>query len=106
VVAADDYASVANTKMVLGSVRLRQGRTSEGETLLRDAVAAVERTDYVAERWEQYLALTEFLIAQGRHEAAREWIQKTRAITGLYGEHSPLAAYVEHRLAAVTPTRR
>jgi class 3 adenylate cyclase/tetratricopeptide (TPR) repeat protein len=104
VVAADDYASVANTKMVLGRVRLRQGRATEGETLLRDAVAVVERTDYVAERWEQYLALTEFLIGQGRQEEAQEWMEKTRSIGALYGEHSPLAAYVEQRLAAVSPT--
>lgn len=105
VVAADDYASVAHTKMVLGSVRAQQGRTSEGETLLRDAVAVIERTDYVAERWEQYLSLTEFLIGQGRQEEAQEWMEKTRAVTALYGEHSPLAAYVERRFAAVTPAR-
>ena len=104
VVAADDWVSVASTKMVLGRVRAGQGRTEEAETLLREAVAVMERTDYVADRWECYLSVTEFLVAQGRREEAREWMQKTRAITTLYGEHSPLAAYVEHRLAAVTPT--
>jgi class 3 adenylate cyclase/tetratricopeptide (TPR) repeat protein len=105
VVASDDYASVSNTKMVLGSVRARQGHTSEGETLLRDAVAVVERTDYVAERWEPYLALTEFLVAEGRPDEAKEWTEKARATAKLFGHHSPLFAYVERRLAAVTPAR-
>jgi len=66
----------------------------------------MERTDYVVGRWEQYLCLSEFLLTQRRQEEAREWMQKTRAITALHGEHSPLAAYVEGRLAAITATRR
>jgi tetratricopeptide (TPR) repeat protein len=98
IVADDDWASVASTKMVLGLVRAQQGRTTEAETLLREAVAVMERTDYVVERWQQYLALSEFLMAEGRHEEAREWMQKARSITTLHGEHSPLAAYVERRL--------
>jgi class 3 adenylate cyclase/tetratricopeptide (TPR) repeat protein len=106
IVADDDWVSISNTKMVLGLVCARQGRSAEAETLLRDAVAVLERTDYVAARWEHYLALSEFLLAQGRQEEAREWMHKTRAITALHGEHSPLAAYVEGRLAAVTATRR
>lgn len=105
VVAADDWASVASTKMALGRVRAQQGRAKEGETLLRDAVAIMERTDYVAERWEQYLSLTEFLVGLGRQEEANDWMGKARAIAALYGEHSPLAAYVERRLAAVAPAR-
>jgi hypothetical protein len=40
----------------------------------------------------------EFLLAQGRQEDATEWMQKTRTITALLGERSPLAAYVERRL--------
>jgi hypothetical protein len=86
-------------------VRAQQGRAKEGETLLRDAVAIMERTDYVAERWEQYLSLTEFLVGLGRQEEANDWMGKARAIAALYGEHSPLAAYVERRLAAVAPAR-
>ena len=105
IVGDDDWASVASTKMVLGLVRARQGRTSEAEALLREAVAVMERTDYVAERWQQYLALSKFLVAHGRRDEAMEWMQKTRAITALLGERSPLAAYVERRLAA-SPTRR
>src|SRR5713226_375644 len=105
IVADDDWVSIANTKMVLGLVRARQGRTAEAETLLRDAVAVLERTDYVAVRWEQYLSLSEFLLAQGRQEEARVWMQKTRAIAALHGEHSPLVAHVERHLAA-SPTRR
>jgi hypothetical protein len=65
----------------------------------------MERTDYLAERWQQYLALSEFLLAQGRQDEAKEWMQKTRTITALLGERSPLAAYVERQLAA-SPTRR
>jgi class 3 adenylate cyclase/tetratricopeptide (TPR) repeat protein len=105
IVAEDDYASIANTKMVLGLVRARQGRTSEAETLLREAVAVMEGTDYLAERWQEYLSLSQFLMAQGRQDEAREWMQKTRSITALHGEHSPMAAYVERQLAA-SPTRR
>ena len=105
IVADDDWVSIANTKMVLGLVRAREGRTAEAENLLRDAVAVLERTDYIAVRWEQYLSLSEFLLAQGREEEARVWMQKTRAIAALHGEHSPLVAHVERHLAA-SPTRR
>jgi class 3 adenylate cyclase/tetratricopeptide (TPR) repeat protein len=100
VVAADDWASVGSTTMVLGLVRARQGRSQEAESLLRKAIAVVESTDYVAENWEYYLPLAEFLLAQGRSKEAEEWIAKLRKITALYGEASPLAAYVERRLAA------
>jgi tetratricopeptide (TPR) repeat protein len=98
IVADDDWVSIANTKMVLGLVRARQGRSAEAEKLLRDSVAILERTDYVAIRWEQYLSLSEFLLAQGRREEARQWMQKSRAIAALHGEHSPLVGYVERKL--------
>jgi hypothetical protein len=65
----------------------------------------LEGTDYLAERWQEYLSLSQFLMAQGRQDEAREWMQKTRSITALHGEHSPMAAYVERQLAA-SPTRR
>src|SRR6202035_1589241 len=39
VVAADDWASVGSTTMVLGLVRARQGRSQEAESLLRQAIA-------------------------------------------------------------------
>ena len=104
VVAADDVASVGSTTMVLGLVRARQGRIQEAESLLRQAIAGIERTDYVAERWEYYLSLAEFLLAQRRSKEADEWITKLREITALYGAASPLAAYVERRLAATVPS--
>jgi len=105
VVAADDWASVGSTTMVLGMVRARQGRSQEAESLLRKAIAVTEGTDYVAERWEYYLSLAEFLLAQGRADEAQQWLEKMREIIALYGKASPLAAYVERRLAAtVRPT--
>jgi hypothetical protein len=100
VVAADDVASVASTTMVLGLVRARQGRSREAEALLRKAVAVGESSDYVSERWEYYLPLGKFLIAQGRANEAQGWLAKSREITALYGKTSPLAAYVERQLAA------
>jgi tetratricopeptide (TPR) repeat protein len=106
VVGADDWASVGSTTMVLGLVRARQGRGQEAESLLRKAIAITERTDYVAERWEYYLSLAEFLLSRGRSKEAEPWIAKLRDITALYGEASPLATYVERQLGAtVRPTR-
>jgi class 3 adenylate cyclase/tetratricopeptide (TPR) repeat protein len=104
VVAADDWASVGSTTMVLGLVRARQGRIQEAESLLRKAIAVAEGTDYVGESWEYYLPLAEFLMANGRAKEAEEWIAKLRKIMALYGEASPLAAYVERRLAATVPS--
>jgi class 3 adenylate cyclase/tetratricopeptide (TPR) repeat protein len=106
VVAHDDWASIANTKMALGCVRAKQGGVPEAEALLREAVSVIEGTDYVSERWEQYLNLAEFLLSEGRAGEADEWIAKTREITGLYGVGSALATYVERRLAAAAPVRR
>src|SRR5207302_10446419 len=62
--------------MVLGLVRARQGRIQEAESLLHQAIAGIERTDYVAERWEYYLSLAEFLLAQRQSKEADEWITK------------------------------
>ncbi|HYM50005.1 MAG TPA: AAA family ATPase [Candidatus Limnocylindrales bacterium] len=100
VVGADDWASVASTAMVMGQVRAAQGRAQEAEALLRRAIDVFERTDYRTERWEIYLALAEFLVAQGRAGEAPEWISRTRAIMALFGEQSPIAQYVERRLRA------
>ena len=104
VVAADDVASIGSTTMVLGLVRARQERREEAETLLRKALATGESSDYVSERWEYYLALGQFLLAQGRAPEAEEWIAKMREIIALYGPASPLAGYVERRLAATVRT--
>jgi class 3 adenylate cyclase/tetratricopeptide (TPR) repeat protein len=103
VVAADDVASVGSTAMVLGLVRARQGRSEEAESLLRKAVAIGESTDYISDRWEYYLSLADFLLARGRPNEAQEWLAKLREITALYGEASPLASYVQQRLAATVP---
>lgn len=104
VVAGDDVASVATTTMVLGLVRAKQGRSTEAESLLRRALATIESTDYVSDRWEYYLSLGKFLIAQGRATEAGEWLAKLRETTALYGEDSPLAAYVERQLTAAVPS--
>jgi len=106
VVAADDWASVGSTTMVLGLVRARQGRSQEAESLLRQAIAVTESTDYVAERWEYYLSLAEFLLSKGQSKEADPWIAKLREVTALYGKASPLAAYVERRLAATVPSHK
>jgi class 3 adenylate cyclase/tetratricopeptide (TPR) repeat protein len=105
-VAVDDWSSIASTKMALGRVRLKQGRVDDAESLCREAVAIKERTEQLADRWELYLAMAELLISEGRVPEADEWVSKTREIIALYGERSPLAAYVEHRLAALTAIRR
>jgi tetratricopeptide (TPR) repeat protein len=104
VVAADDWASVGSAAMVLGIVRARQGRSQEAESLLRKAIAVTESTDYVAERWEYYLSLAEFLLSTGRSTEAEPWVAKLREIIALYGEASPIAAYVERRLATTVPS--
>ena len=106
VVAADDWASVGSTTMVLGLVRARQGRSREAESLLRKAIGLTESTDYVAERWEYYLSLAEFLLSTGRSKEAEPWVAKLREIIALYGEASPLAAYVERQLAATVPSSK
>ena len=105
IVAADDAASVASTTMVLGLVRARQGRTEEAESLLRKAVSISENTDYLGERWEYYLSLAQFLIAEGRAQEAEEWIAKMRKILALYGPASPLASHAEQQLAATARPR-
>ena len=44
----DDWATVASTGMVLGLVREAQGRLDEAESLLREAVQVMGRTDFGA----------------------------------------------------------
>ena len=100
IVASDDAASVTSTTMVLGIVRAREGHSEEAESLLRKAITVSEGTDYVSERWEPYLSLAEFLLAEGRTDEAQQWLAKMRETIALFGPASPLIAHVERRLAA------
>lgn len=66
----------------------------------RVQAAVSEGTDYVSERWEPYLSLAEFLVAEGRADDAQPWLAKMRETIALFGPASPLIAHVERRLAA------
>jgi ATP/maltotriose-dependent transcriptional regulator MalT len=105
-VGADDWVSVATTRMALGRVRDAQGRDEEAETLLRDAVATVERTDYRALYWEEYLAVAEFCLRRGRTAEGSEWLGRARQSAALLSPATPVLGLIERRAAAARRGQR
>jgi class 3 adenylate cyclase/tetratricopeptide (TPR) repeat protein len=99
-VSADDWFSVASTRKVLGQVRDAQGRDDEAIALLRDATDVIEGTDYVAQRWEWYLALGEYFLRRGAADSAEPWLEKARAIALLHSSTSPILDHIERRAAS------
>ena len=84
--------------MVLGLVREAQGRLDEAESLLREAVQVMGRTDFGA--LEEHLSLAEFLLRRGRTDEGNEWLAKARANVAKLHPDSPLRGYVDRRAAA------
>ena len=98
IVAPDDWATVASTRMMLGRVRAAQKRDEEAEALLRDAIEVIEKTDYPAS--EEYLALAEFLLERGRTEEGEALGAKARDLALMFGEESRSVKFIDGRLAA------
>lgn len=91
----EDPVTIASTNMVMGMLREAQGNDEEAERLLRAAVVLIERTEFA--KWEEHLALAEFLLRHGRADEAEEWLEKARAKVRPYGPSSPMAVYIEQR---------
>ncbi len=100
IVAPDDWATVASTRMVLGRVRAAQMRDEEAEALLRGAIEVIEKTDYQASESEEYLALAEFLLERGRSEEGEALGAKARALALMFGAESRSVTWIDGRLAA------
>jgi class 3 adenylate cyclase/tetratricopeptide (TPR) repeat protein len=95
VAAKDDWATVASTRSVLGTVRAAQGRKAEAEALLREAAAIFERTEHNG--WEEQLNLAEFLLRRARVDEGREWLGRARASAEKYGPSSPFLEFIDRR---------
>jgi tetratricopeptide (TPR) repeat protein len=100
VVATDDWASVASTRSALGRVREAQGRFEEAERLLTDAVAVIERTDYVGTYWEYQSALANFLLRRGRVAEGQRWLNAARESASHFVPNRPALAWIERDAAA------
>jgi hypothetical protein len=98
--AKDDLVTIASTAMVMGILREAQGRDEEAERLLREAVTVIEKTGFAI--WEEHIALAEFLLRHGRTAEAEPFLEKARDTNRAYGPDSPLAIYMERRVARAT----
>src|SRR4051794_38031441 len=67
-----DHLSRASTRMALGIVYAAQGRDSDAEALMRDAVEIIEATDLHRFKAEPLGALAAFLRDRGRHDEAAQ----------------------------------
>ena len=76
VTAKDDWATVASTGSVLGTVRVAQGRLDEAEALMRQAAAIM--ADKGFDPMDEWLNLAEFLCRNGQVDEGREWLAKVR----------------------------
>jgi tetratricopeptide (TPR) repeat protein len=97
--AKDDWATVAVTNTILGTVREAQGRLVEAERLLRRGVEVIETTEYPG--YEQYLGLATLLAHTGRADEARDLLVKARESGLEFSEGSPMELWIEHRAAAL-----
>lgn len=98
-VADDDPASGASTRMTLGQVRVAQLRDEEAEALLKDAIEIVERTQYRLQYAECYLAFAEFLLLRGRISEGEAFGQRARAVLAPLGARSESVQFINRRLA-------
>jgi class 3 adenylate cyclase/tetratricopeptide (TPR) repeat protein len=100
IVESDDWATIASTATMLGSVRAAQGRDEEAEGLLREGVEVIERTQFRIAAVNQYRALADFLLSRGRAEGER-WYEMARdTAQAMLGEASPLVAEIERVVQA------
>ena len=74
VTAKDDWATVASTGSVLGTVRAAQGRLDEAEALMRQAAAIM--ADKGFDPMDEWLNLAEFLCRNGQVDEGRAWLAK------------------------------
>jgi tetratricopeptide (TPR) repeat protein len=99
VVADDDWFSVASTGSVLGTVRAAQGRLTEAESLLREAVHVLEGREFP--ETDIWLNLAEFLCRHGQPAEGREWLARLRdLIDRRYRPGGPMWTYLGERIAA------
>jgi tetratricopeptide (TPR) repeat protein len=99
-VETDDWATVASTATMLGRVRAAQGRDDEAESLLREGVEIIERTQFRIAAVDKYQALAEFLLARGRDEGERWYEMSREAGAAVLGDSSPIVADIERVVAA------
>ena len=70
VAAPDDVASQALWRCVQGKVLARAGRFEEGEGLIRQAVAIIDRTDDLNQQGDTLMDLSEVLVLGGQRDSA------------------------------------
>jgi tetratricopeptide (TPR) repeat protein len=71
-VSQHDISSLGTVTTTLALVRAAQRRDEEAETLLRQALAVYDGTDFRVLRFEPQTALAEFLLERGRDDEASE----------------------------------
>jgi tetratricopeptide (TPR) repeat protein len=101
----DDFVTQVMWRRTRGVLLSRQGRHDEAETMLRDALAIVEPSDYLIERAEVLVALGEALGAAGRPDEATQNVRQ--AIQLFEGKGATLLAdRARGRLPDVRPADR
>jgi tetratricopeptide (TPR) repeat protein len=100
-VAADDVYSVASSKLALGEVRDRQGRTDEAGKLLTEAVREAHSLGFQREAIDFDLSLALFQLANGRTAEGDEAMVRVRQdVVRFYTAASPLLGWIDRREAA------
>jgi hypothetical protein len=79
-VGMQDMMSRSNVNMVLGLVRAAQGRDTEAELLLREAVDLLAATDLRNSEPEPLAALAGFLRTHGREDEAAVLDERVEAL--------------------------
>lgn len=111
VVADDDMVTVASSALALGRVRDLQGRDSEAEQLLTDALATAGRTQFRDIMVQYHLALAEFFLRRGRRtEGERHATEALEIALEIGGERGAWLRFARRRLsearaAGVRPPR-
>lgn len=99
------YASVApaallSAKRVLASIRARQGRAGEAESLLTEVLSLEKRNQHIRGEAETYLALGELSIEQKNDAAAIEYLNHAKEASEK-GGLAPLALKANDQLAKI-----
>jgi len=94
-----DVTARAAAAVAMGTVRRAQGRLDEAEALMREGVARLADTEYVAAHHDVMTPLACLLLETGQTEEGEVWAQRAIASARTWGTEAPVARIVERQIA-------